>query len=211
VTLESEQIVGLYQRHAAVWDRLRSPSSLLERPWLDRFLKLVPAGGSILDLGCGAGLPIAGYLIGQGYRVTGVDSSAPLLELSRQRFPTQEWILGDMRTLDLGRSFDGVLAWDSFFHLPPEEQRPMFPLFSRHAGGKAALMFTSGPEHGSALGDFEGEPLYHGSLDPAEYRTLLGENGFEVVEHAVDDPSCGGHTIWLAAGRMTASLPDGQP
>jgi SAM-dependent methyltransferase len=201
VTLESEQIVGLYQRHAAVWDRLRSPSGLLERSWLDRFLKLVPTGGSILDLGCGAALPIAGYLIAQGDRVTGVDSSAPLLELSRQRFPAQEWIVGDMRTLDLGRSFDGVLAWDSFFHLTLEDQRPMFPIFARHARPRAALMFTSGPEHGSVLGDFEGEPLYHGSLDPEEYRILLNENGFEVVAHVVADPSCGEHTIWLAQSR----------
>ena len=94
---------------------MRSPGSLFERPWLDRFLKLVPAGGSILDLGCGAGMPIAGYLIEQGYRVTGVDSSAPLLDLSRQRFSGQEWILGDVRRVDLGGRFDGVLAWDSFF------------------------------------------------------------------------------------------------
>lgn len=201
---ESELIVGLYQRHAAAWDRMRSPGSLFERPWLDRFLKLVPAGGSILDLGCGAGMPIAGYLIEQGYRVTGVDSSAPLLDLSRQRFSGQEWILGDVRRVDLGGRFDGVLAWDSFFHLSPEDQRPMFPVFAGHAWPEAPLMFTSGPQHGSVLGDFEGEPLYHGSLDPAEYRNLLDANGFAVVRHVVEDKTCGDHTIWLARARATA-------
>lgn len=59
-------------------------------------------------------------------------------------------------------------------------------------------MFTSGSSHGEAIGSFEGEPLYHGSLDPAEYRDLLAQNGFTVVAHAVADPSCGHHTIWLA-------------
>lgn len=62
----------------------------------------------------------------------------------------------------------------------------------------AALMFTSGPSHGEAIGTFEGEPLYHGSLDPEEYRSLLAENGFAVAAHAVEDQNCGGHTIWLA-------------
>jgi hypothetical protein len=48
------------------------------------------------------------------------------------------------------------------------------------------------------MGAIEGEPLYHASLDGAEYRALLRENGFTVVAHAVEDPSCGGHTVWLA-------------
>lgn len=190
--------MGLYQRHAAAWDRLRSLGSLFEKPWLDRFLALVPAGGTILDLGCGGGLPIAGYLIRQGYRVTGVDSSAPLINLCRSRFPHHEWIVADMRTLDLGRRFDGILAWHSFFHLSPEDQQTMFPIFARHAEPQAALTFTSGPQHGCVLGEFEGEPLYHGCLDAEEYRTALRESAFTVVEHAVEDPGCGEATIWLA-------------
>jgi hypothetical protein len=201
VNSESERIVGLYQRHAAAWDRLRSPGSLFEKPWLDRFLKLVPVGGAILDLGCGGGLPITDYLIRQGYRVTGVDSSAPLIDLCRSRFPNHEWMVADMRTLDLERRFDGILAWHSFFHLSPKDQQAMFPVFAMHAGPQAALMFTSGPQHGCVLGEFEGEPLYHGSLDAEEYRTALRESDFAVVEHVVEDPGCGDATIWLARGK----------
>lgn len=204
---ESERIVGLYQRHAAAWDRLRNPGSLFERPWLDRFLKLIPAGGSILDLGCGSGLPISAYLIRQGYAVVGVDSSEPMIEMCRTRFPDQEWIVSDMRSLDLRRQFAGVLAWNSFFHLSPEDQEAMFPVFAQHAGPAAALMFTSGPQHGSVLGEFEGEPLYHGSLDPAEYAALLDGIGFGVVEHVAEDPSCGGSTIWLAQFRQENVTP----
>ena len=195
---ESEQIVGLYQRHAAAWDRARAPGSLFEKPWLDRFLALVPAGGAVLDLGCGSGLPIAGYLAGRGFRVTGVDTSEPLLAISRSRFPEQEWIAADMRTLNLDRRFDGIVAWDSFFHLTPADQGAMFPVFARHAEPRAPLMFTSGPQHGSVLGEFEGEPLYHGSLDPGEYRALLSETGFAVADYVAEDPACGEHTIWLA-------------
>jgi SAM-dependent methyltransferase len=198
VNSDADRIVGLYQRHAATWDRLRSPGSLFEQPWLDRFLALIPTGGSILDLGCGAGLPISGYWIRQGRNVTGVDSSPPLIELCCERFPDQDWIVADMRSLDLGRRFAGIVAWHSFFHLTPEDQQGMFPVFAQHVGCGGALMFTSGPQHGSVLGEFEGEPLYHGSLDPNEYRALLDQTGFEVVEHVSDDPECGGSTIWLA-------------
>lgn len=193
----ADAIVGLYDRNASAWDAARG-RSLFEKPWLDRFLESVPKGGSILDIGCGAGEPIARHLVDRGYAVTGVDSSANLIDFCRQRMPDEDWRVADMRNLSLGRRFDGLIAWDSFFHLAFDDQRRMFPIFRAHARQGAALIFTTGPEHGEALGTFAGETLYHASLSPEEYRGLLTENGFEVVAHRVNDPDCGGHTIWLA-------------
>jgi SAM-dependent methyltransferase len=195
---EAERIVDLYQRKAADWIESRARTRLIEKPWLDRFLARLPPVGPVLDLGCGSAEPMAAYLIGLGHAVTGVDSSPAMIDACRKRFPKQGWIVGDMRQLSLQRAFCGILAWDSFFHLGYDDQRRMFPVFRAHAAPDAALMFTSGPVHGEAIGSFGGEPLYHASLDAAEYRSLLDSNGFRVVSHVVEDPGCGGHTIWLA-------------
>ena len=194
---EAERIISLYQRHAADWDKERG-RTLFEKPSLNRFLALLPTGASILDIGCGSAEPIARYFIEQGFNVTGADSSAALIDLCKNRFPNRDWFVSDMRKLSLNRHFDGILAWDSFFHLCPDDQRIMFPIFGNHAAPKAALMFTSGPEHGKAIGTYKEEPLYHGSLNGEEYRSLLQQNGFEVVSHFVEDPACGGYTVWLA-------------
>lgn len=102
-----------------------------------------------------------------------------------------------MRHLALGARFDALLAWHSFFHLTGEEQRAMFARFAAHAEKGAMLMFTSGPGEGEAIGTFEGEPLYHASLAPEDYRCLLEGNGFDLVAHVSEDPSCGGATVWL--------------
>jgi len=192
-----ERIVGLYEDNAAAWDRQRG-RDLFEKPWLDRFLALLPPRPSVLDIGCGMGEPIARYLIEQGACLTGVDSAPSLIALAGERFPDHEWIVEDMRALDLGRRFDGLLAWHSFFHLAPEDQEPMFPRFAAHAAPGAALMFTSGWGRGEAIGLWQGEPLYHGSLDTDEYAALLAANGFAVLDHRVRDPECGDATIWLA-------------
>lgn len=194
---DSDRIIGLYDRHAHNFDSDRR-RSLFEKPCLDRFLALLPPGASILDLGCGAGEPIARYFIEQDYAVTGADSSPALISICNTRFPDRDWIVSDMRELDLGRRFDGIIAWDSFFHLSPEDQRRMFPIFRKHSGSGAALMFTSGPSFAEVIGSYRGEPLYHASLDAAEYRRLLEDNGFAVVWHVTEDPDCGGHTVWLA-------------
>jgi SAM-dependent methyltransferase len=193
----SKRIIGLYEDNAAAWDRQRG-RDLHEAGWLERFAALLPAGGTVLDIGCGTGEPIARWLAARRCRVTGIDSASSLIAMAKERLPGEEWIVGDMRALDLGRRFDGLMAWHSFFHLAPADQRPMFARFAAHAAPGAPLMFTSGPEHGEAIGEWMGEPLYHGSLAPEEYEALLVENGFTLVERRLRDPECGESTVWLA-------------
>ena len=152
----------------------------------------------MVDLGCGCGVPIGRYLIERRCRVTGVDAASAMIAMCAERFPEGEWLVADMRTLSLNRTFNGIIAWDSFFHLSQADQRRMFAIFKRHAASGAALMFTSGPSAGEVVGSYRGEPLYHASLDSAEYRALLHDGGFDVVTHVVEDPTCGLRTIWLA-------------
>jgi hypothetical protein len=87
----------------------------------------------------------------------------------------------------------------------------MFPVFRADAAPRAVVMFTSGQAHGEAMGTFEGEPLYHASPDSAEHRASLDENGFAVDAHAVEDWTCGRHTIWLAQLRSAARHRSGRP
>jgi cyclopropane fatty-acyl-phospholipid synthase-like methyltransferase len=138
-------------------------------------------------------------VIERGFHVVGVDAAPPMIALCRARFPNEEWHVANMTELALDRAFDGVLAWDSFFHLGMEEQRAMFSRFAAHAQPHAPLMFTSGSYEGEAIGTFGGDPLYHASLSPREYEQLLTNHGFVVREYMENDPECGNHTVWLAA------------
>jgi SAM-dependent methyltransferase len=198
----ADRIIDHYERHARAWDADRRMAEWNEKPWHDRFIASLSGAASVLDLGCGSGSPVAQHMIEPGLRVTGVDSSPTLISLCRQRFPDQEWLVGDMRSLQLPRRFDGVLAWDSFFHLKPGDQQRMFNVFSRHAAPSAVLMFNSGTTHGEALGEYRGDPLYHASLSADEYSALLDGIGFEIIAHAVEDwQTGGGRTVWLAQRR----------
>lgn len=193
----SKAIGALYERHAAAFDRDRG-KRLVERAWFERFRDVMPGGADVLDLGCGSGEPVARFLTDAGHRVTGVDSSPTLIDLCRSRFPDETWIAGDMRDVSLSRRFGGIVAWNSFFHLTPDDQRAMFKVFRDHAEPGAALMFTSGPKAGEAIGAYQGEALYHASLDTDEYEALLAAHGFSTVQHVVEDQDCGGLTVWLA-------------
>ena len=154
----------------------------------------------MLDIGCGSGLPIGRELARRGFDLIGVDGSPTMLSLFQRNLSDARAHLMDMRQLALGRRFSGLLAWDSFFIYRPLISAQCLR-FQTHAEPGAPLMFTSGNEEGSAIGDLNGDPLYHGSLNPGEYRTLLDATGFDVVGHVVADPTCGFRTIWLAQQR----------
>ena len=206
----ADRIIEHYERHARDWDadRNRYGEPWNDKPWHDRFVAELPAEErTVLDLGCGSGSPVAKYLARCGIHVTGVDSSLTLVSLSRERLPNHEWLVADMRQIKLRRKFGGILAWDSFFHLTPDDQRLMFDVFARHAAPSAVLMFNGGPDYGEGVGSYRGDPLYHASLNPDEYTALLCSIGFEVVAHAVEDwQTGGGRTVWLARGPSGPSV-----
>lgn len=197
------RIVGLYDDEADAWiaDRGRSlfggGAGLGEAGWLERFMARLPPGGRVLDAGCGSGWPVAATLLARGFRVTGVDASPRLLAHARETLPDGDWRLGDLRTLDLGETFDGLLAWNSLFHLTPDDQRLALPRLLAHAAPDGVVMIPTGPAEGEVIGEWRGEPLYHASLDPEAYRALLAAAGF--TADPIDPAEQDGHGfVWLA-------------
>lgn len=201
MTSLADSIIAHYEKHARAWETDRRNSGWNDKVWHDRFIDSLPAAARVLDLGCGAACPVAANMDACGLHVTGVDLSPTMISLCRERLPDQEWIVADMRSLSLGRPFEGVLAWDSFFHLDHASQRAMFAIFESHALSGAMLMFNTGPGHGEGIGSYRGDPLYHASLAPDEYRSLISGSGFETIDHVANDPRAGGRTVWFCRRR----------
>ncbi|MBU4527332.1 MAG: class I SAM-dependent methyltransferase [Hoeflea sp.] len=189
--------VDVYERNAARFDSDRT-KVLIEKTWLDRFAALLPPGGTILDAGCGAGDPIARYLSSLGHRVTGVDAAHAMIDLARKNFPGGDWRQADLRHLDLDETFDGVIGWDSFFHLTPQEQRTTLVRLASHLEPKGVLMLTVGPEAGEVAGRVGDDPVYHSSLSLTEYQAVLEGLGLRILQFVRQDPDCGFHTVLLA-------------
>ncbi len=182
----AKRIVGLYRDKADDWVRDRGATlysgdgGVDEAVWLDRFAAGLPAGATILDVGCGSGWPIGAALLERGLQVIGVDASPGLIAHAQATLPAGVWSVGDMReSLPLG-PFDGVLAWHSLFHLSPDDQKKVLPKLAACVAEGGRLMFTSGQAYGETIGQWRGEPLYHASLDPEAYRALLADAGLRV-------------------------------
>ena len=106
------------------WSDLRPSAARLRSLALAQ--ELIPPGTDVLDLGCGAGIPMTATLA-DGRRITGVDISAAQIELARANVPPATFIQADLTTVDLpANSFDAVVAFYSLTHVPRAEHAALF-------------------------------------------------------------------------------------
>jgi len=173
---------------------------------LDLIAALVPEGAIVLDLGCGAGLPMTAELA-RRYRVHGVDISVVQVELARRNVPTATFDVVNMATLELGRaSLDAAVAFYSLTHLP----RSGLPgLLGRvhewlRPGGILVASLGTKDDPGSVADDWLGTTMYFSQFDTATNLTLIRDAGFDVVSSTiVGDPENAEFVefLWVAARR----------
>jgi len=80
---------------------------------------LVAPPATVLDAGCGTGR-VSIRLASRGYAVVSVDIDASMLEVARARAPEQRWVEADLSALDLGETFDLVIAAGNILPLVAE-------------------------------------------------------------------------------------------
>ncbi|MDP4038625.1 MAG: class I SAM-dependent methyltransferase [bacterium] len=107
----------------------------LEDTWDDKyinlFIKLLPKGAEVLDLGCGPGTDSAKLAKG-GLKVDGFDLSDNMLKIARAKNPSVNFIQGDMRSLPYANSsFDGLFAKASLLHIPKKNIHTVFEEIKR--------------------------------------------------------------------------------
>jgi SAM-dependent methyltransferase len=166
-------------RHLAWIDEIRGDPRL-------RFVRelqaRLPEHPTILDLGCGAGVPCTA-LLAEHADVVGVDVSARQLELARHHVPGARFVKADMGTVDFpALSFDAVTAFYSVAHVPRDRHGALF--------GRIAAWLRPGGHFLAALGcgnsdgvvpDWLGAPMFFSSHDAPTNRRLLSAAGLDVL------------------------------
>ncbi len=195
-----EETQQVYDRYAHRWDEER-PKVFYEKVWIEKLLETLPATSDLLDLGCGAGDPIAGFILEKGFALTGIDYAPGMIALARQRYPQGNWLVGDIRDIPVEMTFEGIFSWDGFFHLSIEEQRIALPRIIDLVKLGGTILLTVGHYEGETTGTVCGETVYHASLSPEEYRRILTGSGFSTVEIVTEDVESHGRSVLFATGK----------
>jgi SAM-dependent methyltransferase len=148
--------------------------------------RVLPEGATVLDLGCGTGVPISQVLMRRGLQVYGVDASPSMVAAFRARFPGVPVQCASVEESDFfGRTFDAVVAWGLFFLLDPEVQRRLIAKIGPALNSGGWLLFTAHREFLSwndAMTDRASV-----SLGYEAYREAIEAAGMMIVETRLDE------------------------
>jgi cyclopropane fatty-acyl-phospholipid synthase-like methyltransferase len=178
-----------YDAIAETWGRERDTmDDPREHAWVERFRSSL-TGTRVLDLGCGGGA-ILTRLVARGLRVTGVDFSRAQLDRARVACPSAALVQSDMAEVEFAdASFDGVIVYDSLWHLPREEHGAVLGRIRRWAVDGAPLLFSVGALDPNDPGDVDtqlcGAPIFYAAWPRETTFDLLRAAGFDLV--AFDD------------------------
>jgi 2-polyprenyl-3-methyl-5-hydroxy-6-metoxy-1,4-benzoquinol methylase len=150
------------------------------------FVEKIAKGGKILDAGCGGGVPNARFLVEKGFNLTGIDFSEQMIRLAKVNVPAATFYKSDICSFETDEKFEGIVAWDSLFHLDYDRHKIVFEkLFGMLKDG-GFMVFSHGGGRGEITGTMNGENFSYSSLGPELTLQTLKELGFEIVKYEVD-------------------------
>lgn len=168
-----------YNNIARQWAEYRH-ESFVSQLVID-FAAKVKSHGKILDIGCGTGYPLAHYLSGNGFFVTGIDVATNMIEIAQSlSIPNAQFSVCDFLKFTTEEKFDGILAWDSFWHFPKDEQAHIYVKVGNLLNAGGYLLFTHGDAAGEHTNPMMGESFYYSALPKELVCQILRDNGFEI-------------------------------
>jgi ubiquinone/menaquinone biosynthesis C-methylase UbiE len=152
------------------------------RKELEEFAGSLPKNAKVLDVGCGAGIPAAKFLIESEFEVVGIDFSETMLKLARKNVPEATFIRKDMTELDFAEnSFDGLTAFYSIIHVPREKHSLLFESFHRILKSDGIMLVCMGPDEWEATEEYYGTSMFWSHYDPEKSLQLVKDAGFQTI------------------------------
>jgi cyclopropane fatty-acyl-phospholipid synthase-like methyltransferase len=168
--------------------------------YLKRFSKLIERGRTILDVGCGDGLPVDAYLVKHGFAVNGVDASARMIDLAKENVPEGFYEVKDIFELKEGEyCVDGVVSVRAMLHIPHEYYRALLSTFASYMPNGGALLLTMRSDEWRQTGEDAHGATVAGNHEGADDNTeLIEDAGFTIILNEIDGREDKEHQIILA-------------
>lgn len=154
-----------YDKLASSWQNLPNRSYGIAQ--LERAIRFTKNRGRALDIGCGSEGRMVELLLRHGFQPEGVDVSAEMIALARERHPHAPFHYADISAWHFPCTYDFICAWDSTWHLPLRLQEPVLDkICAGLAPGGVYLFTTIGFDESGDHGDSGamGAPLAYGTL-----------------------------------------------
>ena len=176
-----DKIAGTYHRERYRYGNLTE---------LNDFAALLPESAEVLDVGCGAGVPVSRSLVEMGFRVTGIDVAESMIILASQNVPQTRFLRMDMTQLGFAEnSFDGLTAFYSIIHVPKELHSEIFSGFHDVLRPGGIMLVTMGPDEWESTESYMGAKMFWSHYGPQQSLGIIEQSGFNIIfdRHLLND------------------------
>ncbi|MDF7824980.1 methyltransferase domain-containing protein [Pontiellaceae bacterium B12227] len=186
--MDSQTLGEHYSRIAEWWDNgIKDSKYGVE--YVERAIQRVQNKGSALDVGCGSGGRIINSILSAGFSLTALDVSEGMIRLAQKKHRDVHFIHTDLLSWKSAERFDLIIAWDSIFHAPCAQQKPIIEKLCGLLSPDGVLLFTGSHTHGDIIGeDMNGVGFEYGSLHYLEYLRIMEQCGCEFIIMERDQP-----------------------
>jgi cyclopropane fatty-acyl-phospholipid synthase-like methyltransferase len=199
--MDSDFIRKQYNKVAEKYFILRK--SFKSEPYLKKFSSFLPKGVTILDIGCGSGIPVDSYFTKHDFKVIGIDISDKQIELARKNVPSASFEQKDMSKLKNNEYQVGaVVSFYAIFHTPRETHLDLFRKIKTFIPKKAYILVTMGyDEWEGAEKGAGGEMMEWSHYGADKNREIIEKAGFQIVFNKIDTSGGEKHLVIIAKNK----------
>lgn len=166
--------------------------------YLEKLNSLLSTESTILDIGCGAGVPIDKFFIEKGHNIIGIDISEKQIDLAKKNLPIGQFSVRDMSDLKEEEfNVDAVVSFYAIFHTPKEEHSIILKKVNSFVKKGGYLLITMGASEWQGTEDFHGAQMFWSHYGPEVNLEIVRKAGFEILENIIDISGSEKHQVIL--------------
>lgn len=145
--MEPKLIGKLYDK-VAEWWYANHHTSRYGLPQIERAIRYCKSHRSALDVGCGSGGRIIHTLQQNEFNVYGIDISEKMIQIAQREHPDVIFEQADICTWLSNKKYNLIVAWDSIFHIPMDNQEIVVSKLCGLLEPDGILIYTFGDDYG---------------------------------------------------------------
>lgn len=167
--------------------------------YLEKLSLLLAPNSTILDIGCGAGVPVDKFFLSHGYKIIGLDISEKQIELAKRNLPDGEFKVEDMSELEEKEySVDAVVSFYAIFHTQRETHQELFNKINSFLPFGGLILVSMGVNEWEGKGQFHGDEMFWSHFGADKNREIIKNAGFEILFDEIDENGGEKHLFVIA-------------
>ena len=149
---------------------------------IQEFIDHLPKGSTVLDIGCGSGIPVLKRLVSEGYDAKGVDFSEGMLEIARRNVPEVELIHGDiLKTEFKPASFDGIISTYAIIHIHKSQHQLVYNKIHEWLKSGGVMLVCTAHSEWEEIAEYHGVDMAWSHPAPGASLEMVKKAGFEII------------------------------